>query len=174
MGTLKYKTRSGLSKRPETLLSRIQHAFRQLPQGDSAEPLSAPTYTLMLGVKTDAMHKYQQWLCTINPADICAYLDGSSEGLGRSYRGFILQRGDITFQKGNGTLHSREVYDAEILVSTIALRAALFMRRNTEKIYILPDNQATVMTLSTGKQTFSIRLIDLFYNLAKSLNPEFK
>ena len=48
-------------------------------------------------------------------------------------------------------LYGGEVYDAEIFDATIALREALSARNNSEKIYILLNNQAAVIALTTGK-----------------------
>lgn len=113
-------------------------------------------------------------MSTIAPTDLCAYSDGSSEGPGRSSWGFALQRGGTTFRKGHGVLYGGEVYDAEIFGATIALREALSARNNSEKIYILLDNQAAVLALTTGKSASSIRLTRLFHCLAKSVNADFR
>ena len=106
-------------------MSRLQRAYRQLPQAEAPEPLSAPAYILTLGTKEDGVMKYELWLGTVTPTNLCAYSDWSSEGPGRSSWRLALQRGGRTIQKGHGTLHGGEVYDAEIFGATIALRAAL-------------------------------------------------
>lgn len=155
-------------------MSRVQRALRQLPPSEPAEPLPAPVYTPTLGSKVDAIQKHHEWLSRIASIDICAFSDGSSEGPGRSSWGYALQRGGRTFQKGHGILHGGEVYDAEIFGATIALRAALSARRNCEKIFVLLDNQATVMALNTRKSVSSIRIAKLWNSLAKSVNTEYR
>ncbi|KAI0993264.1 hypothetical protein K3495_g14920, partial [Podosphaera aphanis] len=55
VGTRKYKSKSRLSKRPEKQMTRVQRAFKQLPQAEAAEPLSAPVYTTTLGSKVDGV-----------------------------------------------------------------------------------------------------------------------
>lgn len=174
VGTLKYKSKPRLSKKPEIQMSRVQRALRQLPHSEAAEPLPTPVYYSPPGIKEDGLLDHHNLMSTINAIDICAYSDGSSEGPGRSSWGYVLQRGGATFQKGHGTLHGGEVYDAEIFGATMALRVALSARRNNEKIYILLDNQAAVMALQTGKSSSSIRLTKLFHNLAKTSNAEFR
>ena len=160
--------------KPEIQMSRLQRAFKLLPQGKAAEPLQAPTYTPILGTKLVGILNHQNLMRTITSEDICAYSDGSSEGPGRSSWGYVLQRGGTTFKKGKGTLHGGEVYDAEIFGAKMALRTALSARQNDEKIFVLLDNQAAVMALNTGKSVSSIRLTKLFHGLAKSTNVEYR
>lgn len=174
VGTLKYKSKPRLSKKPEVQMSRIQRAFRQLPKSEAAEPLPGPVYTPTHGTKAEGKRIHWNWIGLLTSVDICAYSDGSSEGPGRSSWGYVLQRGGTTFQKGRGALHGGEVYDAEIFGATVALRAALSARQNSEKIFVLLDNQAAVTALQTGKSTSSIRSTKLFHDLAKSVNAEFR
>ena len=56
----------------------------------------------------------------------------------------------------------------------MALSAALSVRQNGEKIFILLDNQAAVLALKSGKSSSSIRLTKLFHTLAKTLKVEFR
>lgn len=112
-------------------MSRLQRAFQLLPQEEAAEPLSAPTYTSILGTKSVGIQNHQNLMRTITSEEVCAYSDGSSEGPERSSWGYVLQRRGTTFQKGHGVLHGREVYDAEIFDATIALRAALSASQTT-------------------------------------------
>ncbi len=102
VGTLKFKRKPRLSKKPEAQMSRVQHAYRQLPRAEAAETLPAPVYTLMLGTKANGVINHELWLSSIAPSDICAYSNGSSEGPGRSSWGYALQRGGITFQRDEG------------------------------------------------------------------------
>lgn len=62
VGTLKYKAKAILSKRPEDHMSRIQHAFRQLPQAELTELLSAPVYLSILKTKVKGFRESQNWL----------------------------------------------------------------------------------------------------------------
>ncbi|KAI1007857.1 hypothetical protein K3495_g373 [Podosphaera aphanis] len=158
VGTLKYKRKAILSKNPESQMSRLQRAFRLLPpSAESAEPLLAPLYFHPQATKAQGIINHEDWIRTIPSSVICAYSDGSSEGHGRFSWGFVLQRGDITFKKDQGILHGGEVYDAEIFGATMALRAALSIRRSGEKIYVLLDNQAAVRALQTGRTSSCLR-----------------
>lgn len=100
-------------------MSRIQRAFRQLPQSSE-------------NVETLLAHIY----------NTSSRSDGSSEGHGRSAWGYALQRGGTTFQKNQETLHGVVAFDAELLGATIALQAALSNRRNEEgKIFCWINQQ---------------------------------
>ena len=145
VGTLKYKKTRKRSKRPEIQMSRIQRAYQQLPHAEAPEPLLAPSYINKLGSKLEAVDAHSQWVSSISSTDICAYSDGSSVGHGRSSWGYVLQRGETTFERGNGIVHGGEVYDAELHGAAAALQAALTARRAGEKIFVLLDNQAAVV-----------------------------
>ncbi|KAI0994897.1 hypothetical protein K3495_g13283 [Podosphaera aphanis] len=137
VGILRFKASRKLSKRPEIKMTRIQRAYRQLPSSKAAESLSAPAYSSNLGSKSEGVEAHLKWIQTIASSDICAYSDGSSEGHGRSSWGFVLKRGGQTFKKSHGILHGGEVYDAEIVGATMALRAALLARQEGQRIYVL-------------------------------------
>ena len=64
--------------------------------------------------------------------------------------------------KGKGILHGGEVYVAEIFGATFALRTALSVRQNNEKIFVFLDNKTAVMALQTGESSSSIRLTKIF------------
>ncbi|KAI0997120.1 hypothetical protein K3495_g11067 [Podosphaera aphanis] len=147
VGTLRFKSSRKLSKRPEIKMTRIQRAYWQLPSSEAAESLSAPAYSSNLGSKLKGVEAYLKWSQTIASTDICAYSDGSSEGPGRSSWGFVLKRRGQIFEKSHGILHGGEVYDAEIVRATMALRASLLAGREGHKIYVLFDNQAAVSAL---------------------------
>lgn len=55
--------------------------------------------------------------------------------------------------------------------ATFALRVALSVRSNVEKILVPLDNQAAVLALQTGKAaaSFSIQLTSLFHNQVKTV-----
>ena len=153
-GTLKYKKTVRLSKRPEIQMSRLQRAYRQLPpSSETAGALPEIVYTDQLGTKIEGVESHLRWTRTLSQTDICAYSDGSSEGHGRSSWGYVLQRGGITFLKGSGILFGGEVYDAELAGAALALQAAILKRQNSEKIFVLLDNQAAVTALKTGKSS---------------------
>lgn len=125
IGTLKYKRKPKLSKRPETQMSRIQRCYAQLPPAEAAEPLPAPVYTDNLGIKSEGVEAHVQWVRKISAEDICAFSDGSWEGHGRSSWCFVLQRNGRNFHNDQGILHGGEVYDAELMGATMALLAAI-------------------------------------------------
>lgn len=79
-----------------------------------------------------------------------------------------MQRRGTTFHKEYGILHGEEVYDAKIIGTTVAFRAAMFTRQNSEKIFVLLDNHAAVIALQTGKSPSSIRLTKLFNRLEET------
>lgn len=60
VGTLKFKTKSRLSKKPEIQMSQVQRAFQQLPQTEAAETLPAPVYTAALGPKVDGAYDHDR------------------------------------------------------------------------------------------------------------------
>lgn len=113
-------------------------------------------------------------MSSASTVDVCAYSDESSEGLGRSSWGYVLQVGGIVYKKGHGILHRGKVFDAEISSATIALGVALSMRQDGEKIFVLLENQVAVMALQTGKLSASIQLTNLFHNLVKAVEVEFR
>ena len=173
-GYAKIQKISELSKRPEIQMSRIQRAYQQLFSSEAPEPPPAPVYAQKLGTKQEGLDVYFQWLRLISPTDICAYSDGSSEGHDRSSWGYVLQRGGITFDKGNSILHGGEIYDAVLLGAAVALHAALSARRDGEKIHVLLDNQAAVGALQTGKTSSSIKLTRTVYDVAQKAKAEIR
>ncbi|KAI0994969.1 hypothetical protein K3495_g13213 [Podosphaera aphanis] len=170
VGTLKYKRKARVTKYPGSLMSRVQRAYRLLPPAELAEPLPPPVYHIKLGTKPEGVEAHSKWVCSVSPTDICAYSDGSSIGHGRSSLGFVLQRGGVTFEKGRGALHGGEVYDAEIVGATAALKAAILARRFGEKIFVLLDNQAAVQALQTGESTSCLQKIRIFHHVARKVN----
>ena len=131
-----------------------------------------PSNSPELGTKLEGLEPHRHWTRSISSFDICAYSDGSSEGIGRSSWGFFLQRGGKTFEHGNGTLHGAEVFDAEIMGATYALLATLRTRQGTEKIYVLLDNQAAVGALQTGRTSSCLRLTRNFHEVAQKADIE--
>ncbi|KAI1005285.1 hypothetical protein K3495_g2934 [Podosphaera aphanis] len=132
-------------------MTRLQRVFRQLPlSSENAESLLAPAYFRTKKTEIEGIEDYLNWSRTITPSDICTFSDGSSEGHGRSSWGFALQLGGITFNKDQEILHGRKVYDAKIVGATMALRAALSMGQDGEKIFVLLHNQSAVRAVQTG------------------------
>ncbi|KAI1005706.1 hypothetical protein K3495_g2518 [Podosphaera aphanis] len=120
--------------------------------------------------EVDRLAAHRMWAASISSSDICAYSDGSSEDHGRFSWGFFLQRRGITLKTGQGTLHGGEFYDDELYGATATLEAALSVRENNEKIYVLLDNQAAVLALETGRTSSSLRLTRVFHEVAKIAN----
>lgn len=174
VGTLKYKLKKRVSSRPETQMTRVQRAFRQLPPAEAAEPLLAPSYFGNFGTKTEGIEDFKRWETLVSPLEICAYSDGSSEGHGRSSWGFVLKRAGTTFKRGNGILYGGEIYDAEIYGATMALLAAISARQSGEKIFVLLDNQAAVGALRTGNTSSCLLLTRTFHDVASKTNVEVK
>ncbi|KAI1008087.1 hypothetical protein K3495_g139 [Podosphaera aphanis] len=80
VGTLKYKRMVVLSKHPESQMTRLQRAFRQLPpSSESVESLLAPLYSQSQSTKAESIINHENWIQTIPSSVICAYSDGSSE-----------------------------------------------------------------------------------------------
>ncbi|KAI0994371.1 hypothetical protein K3495_g13811 [Podosphaera aphanis] len=128
-------------------------------------------YHIKLGTKPEGVEAHSKWVCSVSPTDICAYSDGSSIGHGRSSWGFVLQRGDVTFEKGRGALHGGKLYDAEIVGATAALKAAILARRFWEKkIFVLLDNQAVVQALQIGKTTSCLQKTRICHHVARKVN----
>lgn len=121
IGTPKYRKTRKLSDHPELKFFCIQRIYRQLPPAEAPELLPALRYTTKLGTKSEEVDAHTQWVRSISPIDMCAYSDGSSESHDRSFWGFALQLGGTSFNRGNGTLHGGEVYDAEIQGAAAAL-----------------------------------------------------
>ncbi|KAI1000223.1 hypothetical protein K3495_g7975 [Podosphaera aphanis] len=149
-----------------------KRAFRLLPPSESAEPLLAPLYSHPQATNAQGNINHENWIRTIPSSVICAYSDGSSEGHGRSSWGFVLQSGGLTFEKDQGILYGGEVYDAEIFGATMALRAALSIRRSGQKIYVLLDNQAAVRAHQTGSTSSCLRLTRIFHDVSQKANSE--
>ena len=117
VGTLKYKKTARLTKHPEIQISRLQHAYRQLPpSSEAAKALPKLVYTEQLGTKIKGIEDHLQWVRTVPVTEICAYSDGSSGGHGRSSWGYILQRQDKTFHPGRGIVRKLIV----ILIFTVS------------------------------------------------------
>ncbi|POS87043.1 hypothetical protein EPUL_001932 [Erysiphe pulchra] len=139
------KTKNRGSKRSEKQMSRVQRAFRQLPQAESAEPLQAPKYVTQGDNKNNGVERFNQCENSIGPTDISVFSDGSSIGHGRSSWGYCLLHGNTILHYSNhGPLHGGEVYDAEIVGAFKALERATNLAREGQKIYILLNNQAAV------------------------------
>lgn len=94
-------------------MSRTQRTYQQLLSAETSKPLSAPNYDSKLDSKSDSVDTHSQLVSLIHSIDICAYSNGSPEGHGRSFYGYVLQRDRKAFEKGNGVLHGNKVYDAE-------------------------------------------------------------
>ena len=145
-------------------MSRVQRAFRQLPQAESAEPLQAPKYVTQQDNKKNRVERFKQWANSIGPTDISAFSDGSSIGHGRSSWGYCLLHGNTILHPNHGPLHGGEVFDAEIMGAFKALERATNLARDGQKIYILLDNQAAVRAVQTGVTSSSMGWQEDFKN----------
>ena len=114
IGTRKYKKRNRGTSVPEVIMSRVQRAYRQLPEAEGAETLPPTSYLPKAGSKEEQIEKCKQWINQVPKSEICAYSDGSSEGNGRSAWGFVLKRDGQTLLTGSGIRHGGEALDAEI------------------------------------------------------------
>ncbi|KAI0994552.1 hypothetical protein K3495_g13629 [Podosphaera aphanis] len=89
-----------------------------------------------------------------------------------AHYGASFSDGGVNFEKSHGILQGGEVYDAEIAGEIMALRAALFTRREGQKIYILLDNQAAVSALRTGRSSSCLRLVRIFQDVARKAKAD--
>lgn len=122
-GTKKYKKKHKTA-RPELQMSRVQRAYRQLPEAKPAAPLPEPIYLEKLGTEEKDLETSKRWINNLPSTVICAYPDGSSIGHGRSSWAFILKRGRRTISRESVIMHGGEVLDAEIRGARKALEAA--------------------------------------------------
>ena len=90
--TRKYKKRTRMHKNPEIHMSRVQRAYRKLPDVEDAEPLPPPCYLSRFGSRIEEEDKVTRFFNSVPASDICAYPDGSSEGSGRLAWGLILKK----------------------------------------------------------------------------------
>ncbi|POS85318.1 hypothetical protein EPUL_003041, partial [Erysiphe pulchra] len=172
---IKFKNKiENAKKQDDRLFMRLptDHEWRALSPAEVAEPLIEPACTEDLGIKSQGVKAHTQWANTISSADICAFLDGSSEGYGCFAWGFVLQRGGVNIERGRGILHEGEVFDAEFYGATVAFHAALSARQKGAKIFILLSNQAVLRALKTGKSSSSLSPTRTFYEVAKRANAE--
>ncbi|KAI0990863.1 hypothetical protein K3495_g17324, partial [Podosphaera aphanis] len=157
-------------------MSRLQRAYRQLPESEDPEILPPPNYVPAIGTKESETEACRRWVNDVPGTDICAYADGSSEGHGRSAWGFVLKREGLTVCRGSGIVHGGEVLDAEIIGARQALEAALRLAAEEQRrlwgikqqIHILLDSQQAVKILTTGKSSTSLKDVRNFYALSKT------
>ncbi|KAI0996618.1 hypothetical protein K3495_g11564 [Podosphaera aphanis] len=153
-------------------MSRIQRAYRQLPEAETAKQLTVPTYLGNLGTKESEEGAYKRWLSKIPSSEIYAYPDGSSEDHARSAWAFVLKKGDKPLLIENGTLLGGEVLDAEIVGARKALEAALRASEKvhvqlrpgerTQRIHIFTDSQHARKDLLTGNSSSSLEDVRTF------------
>ncbi|KAI1006684.1 hypothetical protein K3495_g1542 [Podosphaera aphanis] len=155
--TRKYKKNANQFKKPEVLMSRVQRAYKPLPEAETAETLSSTPYVPALGRKKAKLESYKKWITSIPSFDICAYLGSSLEGHGRSSWGFVMQREEKTFASGNGIKHGGEVFDAEITGARKTLEAALRVVGRSHQIHLFIDSQQAVKALATGSTKSSLK-----------------
>ena len=112
-------------------MSRLQRAYRELPEAEAPVALMPVVYTTKSGPKPMEREDCIRWISDVPGSDIRAYSDGSSEGHGRSAWGFVLRNDGKLIGKGSGIKHGGEVLDAEITGARKALEAALGLRRTS-------------------------------------------
>ncbi|KAI0995178.1 hypothetical protein K3495_g13003 [Podosphaera aphanis] len=115
-------------------MSRVQRAYRQLPEPEVAGSILPTVNNEILGTKQSGSNLWRHGIESISDSDICAYPDGTSQGHGRSSWGFVLKRGGKTFLKESGVVHGGEVLDAEIVAARKALEATLRVVRENHGI----------------------------------------
>ncbi|KAI0991475.1 hypothetical protein K3495_g16712, partial [Podosphaera aphanis] len=151
-------------------MSRVQRAYRQLPEAEAAGSLLPTVYNKTLGTKRSKPNLWRHGIESISDSDICAYPDGSSQGHGRSSWGFVLKRAGKTFLKESGVVHGGEVLDAEIVAARKALEATLRVVRENhgtrtgrmQRIHLLMDSQQAIKALETGFSTTSLEDVRQF------------
>ncbi|KAI1007899.1 hypothetical protein K3495_g330 [Podosphaera aphanis] len=163
-------------------MSRIQRAYRQLPEAETAHQLTVPTYLGNLGTKESEKAAYKRWLSKIPSSEICAYPDGSSEDHGRSAWAFVLKKGDKTLLSVNGTLHGGEVLDAEIVEARKAIEVTLRFSEKVhvqlrpgeraQRIHIFTDSQHARKALLTGNSLSSLEDVRTFRTLAQQAHEQ--
>ncbi|CCU76238.1 TE1b-like protein [Blumeria hordei DH14] len=180
VGTRKYKKTAKLSARPEIQMSRLQRAYRELPEAEAPEALAPVVYPKKSGSRLTERNDCVGWINNVTGTDICAYSDGSSEGHGRSTWGYVLKKDGKDIGKGSGIKHGGEVLDAEIIGARKALEAALEFLDNgksrkvggSQQIHVFLDSQQAVSALTTGLSPTSLEDVRSFRalsNLAKVL-----
>lgn len=175
VGTRKYKKTAKPSARPEIQMSRVQRAYREVPETESPEPLPPPVYPIKSVTKQVEREASARWIDNMPRSEICAYSDGSSEGHGRSAWGFVLKRDGRLIGKGSGIKHGGEVLDAEIIGARKALKAALeFMEEEQrrkggglQRVHVLLDSQQAVSALLTGFSSTSLEDVRSFRALSE-------
>lgn len=176
IGTRKYKKNDRQSARPEIQMSRIQRAYQQLPEAESAEPLPALAYLSKVSAKEKDTEICKRWIESLPSSVICAYSDGASEGHGRSAWAFVLKRDGKTIDRDSGTIHGGEVLDAEIVGVRKALEAALQISglesrtpgKVAQPIYVLTDSQHARTAMLSGDTSTSIKEARIFRTMTQA------
>lgn len=174
VGTRKYKKTAKSSARPEIQMSRLQRAYRELPEAEDPESLMPVVYPRKPGSKPMEGEDCVRWISDVPGTDICAYSDGSSEGQGRSAWGFVLRKDGKLIGKGSGIKHGEEVLDADIVGARKALEAALEFLVNkkrrkvggSQQIHVFLDSQQAVSALTTGSSSTSLEDVRKFRALS--------
>ena len=102
-------------------MSRLQRAYRELPESEAPEALAPVVYPTKPGPKPMEREDFTRWIDKVSGTEICAYSDGSSEGYGRSAWGHVLKKDGQLIGKGSGIKHGGEMLDAEIMGARKAL-----------------------------------------------------
>ncbi|KAI0996073.1 hypothetical protein K3495_g12108 [Podosphaera aphanis] len=172
-GTKKFKKKGRKSARPELQMSRLQRAYRELPEAEPAAPLPGPINLAKLGTKDTDLEASKRWIEKLPSSEICAYPDGSSNGHGRSAWAFVLKRGGMTLLSESGIIHGGEVLDAEIVGARKALEAALRILEaerwrsggRPQQVNVMMDSQQARNAVLTGNTSPSIKDVRAFRSL---------
>ncbi|KAI1004639.1 hypothetical protein K3495_g3578 [Podosphaera aphanis] len=73
--TKKFKKKHKKTARPELQMSRLQRAYRQLPEAEPAAPLPEPLYLSKLDTKEPEVETSKRLIDSLSSAEICAYPD---------------------------------------------------------------------------------------------------
>lgn len=109
---------------PETLLTQAQRSFRLLSKLEDALSLVSPVCMPKLPIEKSAFEARKRWTEKVPAEEICAYLDGVSQGDGRTSWGYVLKKNRTTIAEGRGANHGGEFFDAEIIGTFRALEKA--------------------------------------------------
>ncbi|KAI1008046.1 hypothetical protein K3495_g197 [Podosphaera aphanis] len=172
-GTKKFKKKNKKSTRPELQMSRLQRAYRELPEAEPAAPLPGPINLAKLGTKDTDLRASKRWIEKMPSSEICAYPDGSSDRHGRSAWAFVLKIGGMTLLRESGIIHGGEVLDAEIVGARKAPDAALRILEaerwrsggRPQQVNEMIDSQQTRNVILTGNISSSIKDVRAFRSL---------
>ncbi|KAI0994182.1 hypothetical protein K3495_g14000 [Podosphaera aphanis] len=174
IGTQNYKKRRIPPRRPEMQMSRLQRAYRELPEAEVAQKLP-PIHYQRLDSREIGQDIIKRWINRLPNSEVCAYSDESSEGYGRSSWGFALKRGGRILSKDSGIVSRGELLDAEIIGAREAPEAALRFLRveqgltggGRQRVFVIMDSRQAINALETGVSLSSLEEVRKFRILAQ-------